>query len=168
MRWCTSRTESTKSEYCNSRHVREQDTCSDAGRSELVWSTLCATTSSPISRDYARPIDPTASRASPHLTKQACDAQRQADRFADEVLKAINNLVVLLSDRFLVHNSVHRPLRRLLRSCIGEDREEKVHGSARLMGAAGRQADVGDAQDEELQGDLVDLMCALCSRMRAL
>ena len=84
------------------------------------------------------------------------------------MLKAINNLVVLLSERFLVQNAVHRPLRRLLRSCVGEEPEERVDGQARVLGAAGMRAPQGPFQnDEELEADLVDLMCILCSRMRA-
>lgn len=94
------------------------------------------------------------------------------DDIAGEVLKAINNLVVLLSDQFLVHNSVHRPLRRLLRSCIGDtgldgDDDDKVHGRARRIGAAAADSEIAGRIDEELEGDLVDLMCTLCSRMRA-
>ncbi|ODN81751.1 hypothetical protein L202_02137 [Cryptococcus amylolentus CBS 6039] len=85
-----------------------------------------------------------------------------------EVLKAINNLVVLLSERFLIHNAVHRPLRRLLRSCIGDEPEEKVDGGARVVGAAG-MSDMAErrAGNEDIEGDLVDLMCVLCSKMRA-
>jgi hypothetical protein len=83
------------------------------------------------------------------------------------VLRALNNLISLLPDRFLVHNSVHRPLRRLLRSCIGDSKEEdgsaRTHGSAKALGAAGMESGSG----EEVEGDLVDLMCVLCSRMRA-
>lgn len=78
-----------------------------------------------------------------------------------EVLKAVNNLVVLLSERFLVHNAIHRPLRRLLRSCIG-DEEEKIDGQARVLGAA-----AVEYFDEEVEENLVDLMCILCSRMRS-
>ena len=78
------------------------------------------------------------------------------------MLRALNNLIVLLPDKFLVHNSVHRPLRRLLKSCIGDDVEEgETHGSAKRLGAAGVDFR-GD-----VEGDLVDLMCVLCSRMRA-
>lgn len=74
----------------------------------------------------------------------------------------VNNLVVLMPERFLVHNAVHRPLRRLLRSCVGESPDDKVDGAARFFGAA-----AADADDEALDEDLVDLMCILCSRMRA-
>jgi hypothetical protein len=74
----------------------------------------------------------------------------------------VNNLVVLMPERFLVHNAVHRPLRRLLRSCVGET--ETLDGTARAFGAA---AAADDTHPDELDDDLVDLMCILCSRMRA-
>lgn len=73
----------------------------------------------------------------------------------------VNNLVVLMPERFLVHNAVHRPLRRLLRSCVGESQDDRVDGAARFFGAAATEP------DEALDDDLVDLMCILCSRMRA-
>jgi hypothetical protein len=81
------------------------------------------------------------------------------------VLKAINNLVVLLSDRFLMHNAVHRPLRRLLRSCVGDEPVQVTDGTKRLFGAASlSQASLeGAGYDAEL----VDLMCILCAKMRA-
>ncbi|BEI94159.1 uncharacterized protein CcaverHIS019_0606180 [Cutaneotrichosporon cavernicola] len=77
-----------------------------------------------------------------------------------EVLRMVNNLVVLMPERFLVHNAVHRPLRRLLRSCVGEP--ETLDGAARAFGAA-----AVDDDPAYLDDDLVDLMCILCSRMRA-
>lgn len=77
----------------------------------------------------------------------------------------MNNLVVLLSDRFLVHNAVHRPLRRLLRACVGDEPEDKVSGGARKVGAAAMESLSVDGS--EFEGDLVDLMCILCSKMRA-
>jgi hypothetical protein len=95
----------------------------------------------------------------PHGVKGEAKLELWADAPA-EVLRAINNLVVLLSERFLVHNAVHRPLRRLLQSCVGE--EEKLDGGARELRARTRESDT-----EDLEGDLVDLMCILCSRMRA-
>jgi hypothetical protein len=52
-----------------------------------------------------------------------------------------------------------------LRSCIGDTKEEDgtTHGSAKALGAAGMEIGGG----KEVEGDLVDLMCVLCSRMRA-
>ena len=85
-----------------------------------------------------------------------------------EVLRAVNNLVVLLSERFLVHNAVHRPLRRLLRSCVGDEAEKRTGNQPEIFGAAAMVATPDHGVDnEELEGDLVDLMCILCSRMRA-
>jgi hypothetical protein len=85
-------------------------------------------------------------------------------RISGEVVRAVNNLVVLLSERFLVHNAVHRPLRRLLRSCVGDTPDGVVEGGPGMFGAAGV---IRQGSDEELEADLVDLMCILCSRMRA-
>ncbi|WWD18437.1 hypothetical protein CI109_102889 [Kwoniella shandongensis] len=99
--------------------------------------------------------------------ERLCEADRPHG-IKGEVLRSINNLVVLLSERFLVHNAVHRPLRRLLRSCVGDEPEEKVDGGARLMGAAGRSPALDRrASNDDIGEDLVDLMCILCSRMRA-
>ena len=73
-----------------------------------------------------------------------------------------------LSERFIVHNAIHRPLRRLLRSCVGDEPEDRIDGGVRVMGAAGMAEDRERFfMDDELEGDLVDLMCTLCSRMRA-
>ncbi|WRT67743.1 uncharacterized protein IL334_004715 [Kwoniella shivajii] len=85
-----------------------------------------------------------------------------------EVLRAINNLIVSLSERFLVHNAVHRPLRRLLRSCVGEEPEEKVDGGSRIVGAAGMSPNIDrKASNDDVGEDLVGLMCTLASRMVA-
>jgi hypothetical protein len=80
-------------------------------------------------------------------------------------VRSLNNLVVLLSERFLVHNAVHRPLRRLLRSCVGDAPVEKVDGERRVFGAGALEDSIH--ADAALEEDLVDLMCILCSRMRA-
>lgn len=79
----------------------------------------------------------------------------------------INDLIVSLSERFLVHNAVHRPLRRLLRSCVGDEPEERVDGATRAYGAAGMDRAGNNNLDAETEGDLLDLMCTLASRMRA-
>ena len=87
-----------------------------------------------------------------------------------EVVRAVNNLVVLLPERFLVHNAVHRPLRRLLRSCVGDDPEspKRKENQTDVFGAAAMaDSQVNPADVEALEEDLVDLMCILCSRMRA-
>jgi hypothetical protein len=75
--------------------------------------------------------------------------------------------VVLLSERFLVHNAVHRPLRRLLRSCVGDETEDKLDGGTKAMGAAILNDARSMVTGQNLEADLVDLMCTLCSRMRA-
>lgn len=105
-------------------------------------------------------------RDRPHGIKGgSCLPQTDHANAPAEVLRTVNNLVVLLSERFLVHNAVHRPLRRLLRSCIGDLPEEHYDGEARVFGAAADEDDYG--WEGELEEDLVDLMCILCSRMRA-
>ncbi|KDQ19869.1 hypothetical protein BOTBODRAFT_125345 [Botryobasidium botryosum FD-172 SS1] len=81
-----------------------------------------------------------------------------------EVLRAISNMVVLLDEHFLVHSAVHRAIIRLLRSCVGDEIEEKVDGKAKPMGAAGVTS---KSQPSDLEVDLVDLLCILCSRIRA-
>jgi len=78
--------------------------------------------------------------------------------------------VTNLPDHLLIHRSVHRPLGRLLQSCIGEgsDDSARVHGAARALGAAGMERAQAQADHEELEGGLVDLMRTLCTRMKAL
>lgn len=74
-----------------------------------------------------------------------------------------------------MHNAVHRPLRRLLRSCIGDEPEEgRLDGVPKVMGAADMDLDAREdlkavrrQRAEALETELVDLMCILCSRMRA-
>ncbi len=53
-----------------------------------------------------------------------------------EVLRAVQNMVVLLDEQFLVHSAVHRAVLRLLRNCVGDDIEEQLDGKGRVMGAA--------------------------------
>lgn len=52
-----------------------------------------------------------------------------------EVLRTVQNMVVLLDEQFLVHSAVHKAVLRLLRSCVGEDVQEHLDGRTRLMGA---------------------------------
>lgn len=86
-----------------------------------------------------------------------------------EIVRALNTLVVLLSDQFLNHNAVHEPLRRLLRSCVGDEPEEGRLGvESRVFGAAGMDKRLRTTSgNDELEADLVDLMCILCSKIRA-
>lgn len=53
-----------------------------------------------------------------------------------EVLRAVQNMVVLLDEQFLVHSAVHRAVLRLLRNCAGDDLQEQLDGKNKVMGAA--------------------------------
>ncbi|KAF9069645.1 Retinoic acid induced 16-like protein-domain-containing protein [Rhodocollybia butyracea] len=81
-----------------------------------------------------------------------------------EVLRAIQNMVVLLDEQFLVHSAVHKAVLRLLRNCAGDDLHEQLDGRHRkVMGAAGNAV---RSQPSEFEEDLVNLLCILCSRIR--
>ncbi|KAL0581754.1 hypothetical protein V5O48_000336 [Marasmius crinis-equi] len=81
-----------------------------------------------------------------------------------EVLRAVQNMVVLLDEQFLVHSAVHRAVLRLLRTCVGDDLQEQLDGrKQRVMGAAGNSV---RSQPSEFEEDLVNLLCILCSRIR--
>ncbi|KZS89926.1 hypothetical protein SISNIDRAFT_458240 [Sistotremastrum niveocremeum HHB9708] len=80
-----------------------------------------------------------------------------------EVLRSVSSMVVLLDEQFLVHTAVHRPVLRLLRTCVGDELEEKVDGRGRVVGAASNTV---KPQPSEYEEDLVDLLCTLCSRIR--
>ncbi|KAF5391407.1 hypothetical protein D9757_001905 [Collybiopsis confluens] len=81
-----------------------------------------------------------------------------------EVLRAVQNMVVLLDEQFLVHSAVHKAVLRLLRDCAGDDLHEQLDGRHRkVMGAAGNAA---RTQPSEFEEDLVNLLCILCSRIR--
>ncbi|KAG0333648.1 hypothetical protein BG004_000738 [Podila humilis] len=60
-----------------------------------------------------------------------------------ETIRTISSMINLLDDRFLVHNAVHKPTVKLLRTC-----------------AAG-----SEPQGESYHEDLVDLMYILCSKI---
>ncbi|CAL1704775.1 unnamed protein product [Somion occarium] len=90
----------------------------------------------------------------------------EADRPAGiqaEVLRAVQNMVVLLDEQFLVHSAVHKAVLRLLRNCVGDDIQEQLDGRNRKMGAAGNAV---RSQPSEYEEDLVNLLCILCSRIR--
>lgn len=53
-----------------------------------------------------------------------------------EVLRTVQNMVVLLDEQFLVHSAVHKAVLRLLRNCVGEDVQEHLDGRTRVMGAS--------------------------------
>ncbi|CAJ0646864.1 5547_t:CDS:2 [Entrophospora sp. SA101] len=59
-----------------------------------------------------------------------------------EIIRAVRELIDLLDDRFLVHNSVHQPTVSLLRTCVHDEQQSEVY-------------------DE----DLVDLMYIICSKI---
>ncbi|KAF9264694.1 hypothetical protein L218DRAFT_899648 [Marasmius fiardii PR-910] len=81
-----------------------------------------------------------------------------------EVLRAVQNMVVLLDEQFLVHSAVHKAVLRLLRACAGDDLQEQLDGRRqRVMGAAGNSV---RSQPSEFEEDLVNLLCILCSRIR--
>ncbi|EMD38541.1 hypothetical protein CERSUDRAFT_113722 [Gelatoporia subvermispora B] len=80
-----------------------------------------------------------------------------------EVLRAVQNMVVLLDEQFLVHSAVHKAVLRLLRNCVGDDIQEQLDGRNKVMGAAGNAA---RNQPSEYEEDLVNLLCILCSRIR--
>ncbi|KAI0664868.1 Retinoic acid induced 16-like protein-domain-containing protein [Cubamyces menziesii] len=80
-----------------------------------------------------------------------------------EVLRAVQNMVVLLDEQFLVHSAVHKAVLRLLRNCVGDDLQEQLDGKNKPMGAAGNAS---RTQPSEYEEDLVNLLCILCSRIR--
>jgi hypothetical protein len=54
-----------------------------------------------------------------------------------EVLRAVQSMVVLLDEQFLVHSAVHKAVLRLLRICVGDSIQEQLDGGTKVMGAAG-------------------------------
>ncbi|KAH0830556.1 Retinoic acid induced 16-like protein-domain-containing protein [Lanmaoa asiatica] len=80
-----------------------------------------------------------------------------------EVLRTVQNMVVLMDEQFLVHSAVHRAVLRLLRNCVGDDLQEQLDGRNRVMGAAKNAV---RSQPSEYELDLVNLLCILCSRIR--
>ncbi|KAJ3525169.1 hypothetical protein NMY22_g10685 [Coprinellus aureogranulatus] len=79
-----------------------------------------------------------------------------------EVLRAVQNMIVMLDEQFLVHTAVHKAVLRLLRTCVGDDIQEQLDGRNRPMGAAGSSTRAPPSEHEE---DLVHLLCILCSRI---
>ena len=66
-----------------------------------------------------------------------------------EVLRAVQNMVVLLDETFLVHSAVHKAVLRLLRSCVGDDIQEQLDGRNKAMGAAGNAVRSQPSEYEE-------------------
>ncbi|KAI0030828.1 Retinoic acid induced 16-like protein-domain-containing protein [Vararia minispora EC-137] len=81
-----------------------------------------------------------------------------------EVLRTVQNMVILMDEQFLVHSAVHKAVLRLLRNCVGDDLQEQLDNRSRkVMGAAGNATRTSPSEYEE---DLVNLLCILCSRIR--
>ena len=66
-----------------------------------------------------------------------------------EVLRAVQNMVVLMDEQFLVHSAVHKAVLRLLRSCVGDDLQEQLDGRSKLVGAAKTAARSQPSEYEE-------------------
>ena len=67
-----------------------------------------------------------------------------------DAVRLFSNLVILLDERFIVQNAVHKPLIRLLKICISP--------------LASSADPVGILPEDE--ADLIDLVCHLCSRIK--
>ncbi|KAH9997288.1 Retinoic acid induced 16-like protein-domain-containing protein [Russula vinacea] len=81
-----------------------------------------------------------------------------------EVLRAVQNMVILLDEQFLVHSAVHKAVLRLLRNCVGDEIQEQLDNRNRkAMGAA---KNIVRSSPSEYEEDLVNLLCILCSRIR--
>ncbi|KAI0302016.1 Retinoic acid induced 16-like protein-domain-containing protein [Russula brevipes] len=81
-----------------------------------------------------------------------------------EVLRAVQNMVILLDEQFLVHSAVHKAVLRLLRNCVGDNIQEQLDNQNRkVMGAA---KNIVRSSPSEYEEDLVNLLCILCSRIR--
>ena len=89
-----------------------------------------------------------------------------------EVVRLFASLIILLDERFLSRQAVHRPLVRLMRICVGdeffnssnhavegENEDEEVKAWRRF----GRD---GSAEMLGFEEDLVDMMCHVASRLR--
>jgi Retinoic acid induced 16-like protein len=66
-----------------------------------------------------------------------------------EVLRSVQNMVVLLDEQFLVHSAVHKAILRLLRNCVGDDMQEQLDGRNKVMGAAGNAIQSSPSEYEE-------------------
>lgn len=66
-----------------------------------------------------------------------------------EVLRAVQNMVVLLDEQFLVHSAVHKAVLRLLRNCVGDDIQEQLDCRNKVMGAAGNAVRSQPSEYEE-------------------
>jgi len=72
-----------------------------------------------------------------------------------EVLRAVQNMVILLDEQFLVHSVVHKAVLRLLRNCVGDDIQEQLDNQNRkVMGAAKNIVRSSPSEYEEDCGSL--------------
>jgi hypothetical protein len=78
-----------------------------------------------------------------------------------EVLRAVQNMVVLLDEQFLVHSAVHRAVLRLLRNCVGDDIQEQLDGRNKVMGAAKGAVRSQPSEYEEDRESIQSLKCQL-------
>jgi len=78
------------------------------------------------------------------------EADRPAGVLA-EVLRTVSSMIVSLDERFLVHTGVHKAVIRLLRTCAGDELQERIDGRVknRNMGAAGAAVRQNPSEYEE-------------------
>jgi hypothetical protein len=69
-----------------------------------------------------------------------------------EVLRAVQNMVVLLDEQFLVHSAVH---------CVGDDIQEQLDGRNKVMGAAKGAVRSQPSEYEEDRESIQSLKCQL-------
>ncbi len=79
-----------------------------------------------------------------------------------EVLRSVQNMVVLLDEQFLVHSAVHKAVLRLLRNCVGDDIQEQLDGRNRVVGAARNSV---RSQPSEYEEDCMFFAnaCSICN-----
>ncbi|MCO5555673.1 hypothetical protein L7F22_009218 [Adiantum nelumboides] len=98
-----------------------------------------------------------------------------------EVVQLFASLIILLDERFLSRQAVHRPLVRLMRICVGDEFFQAKQNTS--IGTELEQDTIGINEDEEKRAHrkfgrigsaetlgfeerLVDLMCHIASRLR--
>ena len=77
-----------------------------------------------------------------------------------EVLRAVQNLVVLMDEHFLVHSAVHKAVLRLLRNCAGDDLQDQLDGR-KVMGAAGsvEHRPISEYEEDRTSATLLCVCC---------
>ncbi|PWN54377.1 hypothetical protein IE53DRAFT_189903 [Violaceomyces palustris] len=86
-----------------------------------------------------------------------------------EVIRTFTNLIILLDERFLSRQAVHKAVAKLIRTCVGDDGELEDDRDFEESGHS--QSDfrfqkAGTLAEEGFEEDLVDLMCHIASRLR--